>query len=148
MNKRDLSYDDLMGKISQAELAQLATDGMLAFATSKRENLQALLIGNDPFFVSNREEVTNLAAKARLPAMYGIREFVLVGGLMSYGTNLAELYRDKARFVDKILKGASAGDLPIERPTKFELLINLKAAKALGLTFSPSFLATTDEVVE
>ncbi|MGB2646854.1 MAG: ABC transporter substrate binding protein, partial [Pseudolabrys sp.] len=64
------------------------------------------------------------------------------------GTNLAELYRDKARFVDKILKGASAGDLPIERPTKFELLINLKAAKALGLTFSPSFLATTDEVVE
>ena len=67
---------------------------------------------------------------------------------MSYGINLAGLYRDAARFVDKILNGASAGDLPIERPTKFELLANLKAAKALGLTFSPSFLATTDEVVE
>ena len=111
-----------------------------AFATGKRENLQALLIGNDPFFVSHREEVTNLAAKARLPTMYGIREFVLVGGLMSYGTNLAELYRDKARLVDKILKGASAGDLPIERPTKFEFLINLKAVKALNLALPPHFL--------
>ena len=78
----------------------------------------------------------------------GIREFVLAGGLMSYGTDLANLYREMARLVDKIFKGASAADLPIERPNKFELLINLKAAKALGLTFSPSFLATADEVVE
>jgi putative ABC transport system substrate-binding protein len=80
--------------------------------------------------------------------LYGIREFVLAGGLMSYGTDLAGLYRDKARFVDKILKGTNAGDLPIERPTKFELLVNLKAAKALDLSFSPSFLATVDEVIE
>ena len=119
-----------------------------AFATAKRENLQALLIGTGPFFVSHRAEVTALAAKAKLPALYGIREFVLAGGLMSYGTDLANLYREMARLVDKIFKGASAADLPIERPNKFELLINLKAAKALGLTFSPSFLATADEVVE
>jgi len=120
-----------------------------AFVIGKRENLQAFLIGLNPFFVSHRAEITALAAKAKMPAMYGIREFVLAGGLMSYGINLASQYRDTLpRFVDKILKGASAADLPIERPTKFELLVNLKAAKALGLTFSPSFLATTDEVVE
>jgi putative tryptophan/tyrosine transport system substrate-binding protein len=120
-----------------------------AFVIGRRENLQAFLIGLNPFFVSHRAEITALAAKAKMPAMYGIREFVLAGGLMSYGINLASQYRDTLpRFIDKILKGASAADLPIERPTKFELLVNLKAAKALGLTFSPSFLATTDEVVE
>jgi ABC-type uncharacterized transport system substrate-binding protein len=80
--------------------------------------------------------------------MYGIREFVLAGGLMSYGTDLANLYRGMARLVDKIFKGTSPADLPIERPNKFELLINLKSAKALGLIFSPSFVATADEVVE
>jgi putative ABC transport system substrate-binding protein len=111
-----------------------------AFATAKRENLQALLIGTGLFFVSHRAEVTALAAKAKLPALYGIREFVLAGGLMSYGTDLANLYREMARLVDKIFKGASAADLPIARPNKFELLINLKAAKALGLTFSPSLV--------
>jgi putative ABC transport system substrate-binding protein len=119
-----------------------------AFATAKRENRQALLVGTGPFFVSHRAAVTALAAKAKLPTMYSIREFVLAGGLMSYGTDLANLYREKARFVDKLFKGASAADLPIERPSKVELLINLKAAKALGLTFSPSFLATADEVIE
>jgi ABC-type uncharacterized transport system substrate-binding protein len=119
-----------------------------AFTTAKRENLQALLIGTGPFFVSYRAEVTALAAKAKLPTMYGIREFVLAGGLMSYGTDLANLYREMARLVDKIFKGTSPADLPIERPSKFELLINLKTAKALGLTFSPSFVATADEVVE
>ena len=137
-----------LGLTAQIIPVRKPSDLDTAFAAGKRENLQALLIGNDPFFVSHREEVTNLAAKAQLPTMYGIREFVLVGGLMSYGTNLAELYRDKARLVDKILKGASAGDLPIERPTKFEFLINLKAAKALNLALSPSFLATADEVFE
>jgi putative ABC transport system substrate-binding protein len=114
----------------------------------KRDKLQALLIGNSPFFVSNRAIISSLAAKTQIPAMYNIREFVLAGGLMSYGTDLSKLYRDKARLVDKILKGASAGELPIERPTKFEFLVNLKAAKALGLTFSPAFLATVDETVE
>ena len=119
-----------------------------AFATGKREKLQALLIPNNPFFVSNRAIISSLAAKTQIPAMYGIREFVLAGGLMSYGTDLSSLYREKARLVDKILKGTSAGELPIERPTKFEFLVNLKAAKALGLTFSPAFLATVDETVE
>ena len=116
-------------------------------ATGKRENLQAFLIGTNPYFTSHRAEITALAAKAKMPSMYGIREFVVAGGLMSYGISLTGMYRDAA-FVDKILKGSSAADLPIERPTKFEFLINLKTAKALGLTFSTSFLATVDEVIE
>jgi putative ABC transport system substrate-binding protein len=119
-----------------------------AFAMGKRDKLQAVLVGNNPFFVSNRAIISSLAAKTQMPAMYGIREFVLAGGLMSYGADLSSLYREKARLVDKIRKGASAGELPIERPTKFEFLVNLKAAKALGLTFSPAFLATVDETVE
>jgi putative ABC transport system substrate-binding protein len=118
------------------------------FATGKRENLQAFLIGTNPYFTSHRAEITSLAAKAKMPTMYGLREFVLSGGLMSYGIKLGDMYRDSARFVDKILKGTSVADLPIERPTKFEFLVNLKVAKALGLTFAPSFLATVDEVIE
>jgi len=158
-NLGDPTYDALLKSLPAASNALGLTARVIdvralsdldnAFVIGKRENLQAFLIGLNPFFISHRAEITTLAAKAKMPAMYGIREFVLAGGLMSYGINLASLYRDTfPRFLDKILKGASAADLPIERPTKFELLVNLKAAKALGLTFSPSFLATTDEVVE
>ncbi|MGA7069729.1 MAG: ABC transporter substrate-binding protein, partial [Pseudolabrys sp.] len=150
----DIPNDPTFGSILKSLLATSAALGLetrvinvrgpsdldSAFATAKRENLQALLIGTGPFFVSHRAEVTALAAKAKLPALYGIREFVLAGGLMSYRTDLANLYREMARLVDKIFKGASAADLPIARPNKFELLINLKAAKALGLTFSPSLV--------
>jgi putative ABC transport system substrate-binding protein len=89
-----------------------------------------------------------LAANARLPVVYGIREFVEVGGLMSYGMSLPGLYRDKARLVDKILKGASPADLPIERPTKLELAVNLKAAKALGLDVPWFLQQRADEVIE
>lgn len=158
-NLGDPTYDALLKSLPAASNALGLTARVIdvralsdldnAFVIGKRENLQAFLIGLNPFFISHRAEITTLAAKAKMPTMYGIREFVLAGGLMSYGINLASLYRDTfPRFLDKILKGASAADLPIERPTKFELLVNLKAAKALGLTFSPSFLATTDEVVE
>jgi ABC-type uncharacterized transport system substrate-binding protein len=90
----------------------------------------------------------DLAAKTRLPVMYQVREFVDVGGLMSYGANLTELNRRTASYVDRILRGAKPADLPVEQPTKFELIINLNTAKALGLTVSPSLLARADEVIE
>ncbi len=90
----------------------------------------------------------DLAAKSRLPTMYSVREFVDAGGLMAYGPNFADLYRRAAHFVDRILRGASPADLPIEQPTKFELVINLKTAKALGLTIPQSLLQRADQVIE
>src|SRR5215470_15885603 len=104
--------------------------------TATREDLQALQISLAPMFFSHRAMLVILAANARLPAIYGMREFALVGGLMSYGASLPYIYRRLAGFADKVLKGTGPADLPIQRPTKFELVINLKAAKALGFTIS------------
>jgi len=125
-----------------------ATDFEAAFATAKREDLQGLNISTAPLFVSYRAELAALAAKARLPAICGFREFVVAGGLASYGASLADLYRRKAAFIDKILKGANPAEMPIERPTKFEFLVNLKTAKAFGLTIPQGLLDVADEVVE
>jgi putative ABC transport system substrate-binding protein len=99
-------------------------------------------------FVNERRRLVDLAAKNRLPAAYAQREFVDAGGLMAYGPNVADLFRRAATYVDKILKGAKPGDLPVEQPTKFDLVVNLKTAKALGLTIPPSLLLRADQVIE
>jgi putative ABC transport system substrate-binding protein len=118
-----------------------------AFAAA-RDNAQALLAFDDAMTIAYRSRVVALAASSRLPAMYGFREFPDDGGLMSYGPNFVILFQRAATFVDKVLKGAKPADLPVEQPTKFELVINTKAAKALGLTVPPSLLARADEVIE
>ena len=118
------------------------------FAAATRERADALLVFAHAFAFVHRDRIIELAARQRLPAMYGWREFVDVGGLMSYGPNVNAILRRAAGYVDRILKGAKPGDLPIEQPTKFELIINLKTAKALGLTIPPSLLARADQVIE
>ena len=98
--------------------------------------------------VANARLLTELAAKYRIPAVYMTKEFVVVGGLLSYGVDFADVFARGAIYVDKILRGAKPGELPIQQPTKFEFVINLKTAKALGLTIPPSVLARADEVIE
>ena len=119
-----------------------------AFAAMVRERANGVVVAQDPVTFDSRSQVVLLAAKNRLPAVYGVREFAEVGGLMSYGPNIADQFRRAATYVDKILKGARPGDLPIEQPTKFELVINLKTAKTLGLTIPPSLLQRADQVIE
>lgn len=118
-----------------------------AFAMAK-ERVGALLVLSDVIFNSHLTRLADLAARSRLPAAYGVRESVEAGGLMSYGPSFLDLYRRSAAYVDKILKGAKPADLPVEQPTKFELVINLKAAKALGLEVPPLLIAQADELIE
>jgi ABC-type uncharacterized transport system substrate-binding protein len=113
-----------------------------------RASVQELFVGVAPFFLSARTQITAMVARLKLPAVYGWREFADAGGLMSYGCNLPDMYRQSARLVDKILKGAKPGDLPFEIPTRYELIVNLKTAKAMGLKISDSFLLLADEVIE
>ena len=119
-----------------------------AFAAMARERADALLILADAIFTNQVRQIAERAAKKRLPAIYGVTEYAEAGGLMVYGANLPDLERRAATFVDKILKGAKPADLPVEQPTKFELVINLKTAKALGLTIPSSLLQRADEVIQ
>ena len=119
-----------------------------AFSEMTKMHADALTVLSSNMFVSERRRLVDLAAKNRLPAMYNVREYVDAGGLMAYGANLADLYRRAATYVDKILKGAKPGDLPVEQPTKLELIINLKTAKTLGLTIPQSVLGRADEVIQ
>jgi putative ABC transport system substrate-binding protein len=119
-----------------------------AFSDMTRARAGALTVLGTPMFFTERRRLVDLAAKNRLPAVYGTRDSVDVGGLMAYGPNTADLVRRAATYVDKILKGAKPGDLPVEQPTKFELVINLKTAKALGLTIPQSVLGRADEVIQ
>jgi len=119
-----------------------------AFAAMAKERVGALLVVADSMFVFHRTQLADLAARSRLPAAYGWREHVEAGGLMSYGPSLRDLFQRAATYVDKIIKGAKPADLPVQQPTKFELVINLKTAKALGLTIPQSVQVRADQVIE
>jgi putative ABC transport system substrate-binding protein len=119
-----------------------------AFGAMVRERVSALLVLVDGMFFYNRARVGELALRSRLPSMVPTSDYVQAGGLMSYAPNSADNYRHAATYVVKILKGAHPGDLPIEQPTTFQLVINLKTAKALGITIAPSLLARADQVIE
>jgi putative ABC transport system substrate-binding protein len=113
-----------------------------------KNRADALYVASDPLLNSNRVRIATLALGARLPTMHGFREYVEAGGLMSYGPNLPNQFRRAADFVDMILRGAKPGDIPVEQPTKFDLVINLITAKALGLEIPPTLIARADEVIE
>ncbi len=118
------------------------------FSTITRDAADALCVFPSPMLFAEYGRIVTIVAERKLPAIYAAREGVELGGLMSYGANLADLGRQTAPYVDKILKGAKPADLPVQRPTKFELVINLKTAKALGLTFTRDFQLIADEVIE
>jgi putative ABC transport system substrate-binding protein len=136
-----LDLEVIASEIRQAE------DIAPAFETLK-DRADAVYIVSDPLAGANRVRINTLALSARLPTMHGLREYVEAAGLISYGASIPDQFRRAAEYVDKILRGAKAGDIPIEQPTRFELVINLKTARALGLTVPPSLLARADEVIE
>ena len=120
----------------------------VAFDSISQERIAALLVASDPFFNTRRAEIAALAARRNVPAMYGFRDYALAGGLMSYGIDLPDTYRQAGVYTGRVLKGAKPADLPVLQPTKFEFVINLKAAKALGVKFSDNLLSLADEVIE
>jgi putative tryptophan/tyrosine transport system substrate-binding protein len=128
--------------------AQASEDFDGAFAAMARERAEALMVVASPLFVTHRERLAELAREHRLPAMFGSKENVQAGGLISYSADLTDLHRRAASYIDKILKGAKPADLPIEQPTKFELAVNLKTAKALGVAIPRAILTRADEVIE
>jgi putative ABC transport system substrate-binding protein len=118
-----------------------------AFARVAKERMRALLVLNDPVFTAQRKQIADLSAKHRFPTVSGTREYTEVGGLMAYGPSFPDMYRRAAYYVDRILKGTKPADLPVEQPMKFELIINLKTAKQIGLTIPPNVLARADKVI-
>ena len=132
-----LQYLDVLGP----------NDIEIAFQEARRGHVDAVLVLTSPVVVLHRTQLAELAVKNRLPAIYNAPEWVEAGGLMSYGASFPDLFRRAATYVDKILKGAKPGDLPVEQPTKFELVINLKAAKQIGLTIPQTVLYRADKVI-
>ena len=128
--------------------ASTARDIDVAFSTATKSGAGALLVGSDPFFNSERDQVVALAARHAIPAIFEGREFVTAGGLASYGTSLADAYREAGIYTGRILRGEKAAELPIVQPTKFEFVINLKTAKALNLDVPPGFSSSADEIIE
>ena len=124
-----------------------AKDIGTAFREANKERAEAVFVLGGPIVSSQRTRIAQIAVTSKLPAAYNLSEYVEAGGLMSYGSNRADLDRRAAMYVDKILKGAKPGDLPIEQPKKFEFVINLKAAKQIGLTIPPNVLARADKVI-
>jgi putative ABC transport system substrate-binding protein len=119
-----------------------------AFANVAQQQVSAVVVGADPFLFSRREQIVSLASRHAIPAIYSNREFVTEGGLVSYGNSVPEAYRHAGHYVGRLLRGAKPSDLPIERLTKFEFVINLTTAKALGLTIPASFLSLADDLIE
>ena len=128
--------------------ARAPSDFTGAFSTMTKERAGGVIILTSSMFYDQRTRIAELAARSRLPAIYSVKDYAEAGGLMAYGVNLGESFRRAATYVHKILKGARPADLPVEQPTKFDLVINLKAAKALGLTIPPSLLQRADEVIQ
>ena len=134
----------------QIKIFNVSTEGELeeAFASFKEDNIGGFILLADPFFVDRRDQIISSAVQGRFPGVYFLREFAESGGLASYGSSLAEAYRQAGVYAGKILSGVKPSDLPVVQPTKFDLVINLKTARALGLNVPPSLLALADEVIE
>ena len=138
-------------KVSQPILIEDASTSReidAAFVVFAERKIDALLVANDPFFESRRDQFASLAVRHAVPAIYSGRAYVEAGGLISYGPSLAEGYRLGGLYTSRILKGEKPSDLPVQQPTKFELVINLKTAKALSIAVPPTLLALADEVIE
>jgi putative ABC transport system substrate-binding protein len=137
-----------LGVMLQSVEIRTAEDFESAFASVLKGRAEALLVGPGQFLFSHQHRVVEFASNHRLPSIYAWKDPVSAGGLIAYGVNIPQVYRRAAYYVDKILKGAKPADLPVEQPTKFELVINLKTAKALGLTIPPSVLGRADQIIE